>query len=73
MVLVIINYLRLINSVLILKILGSLGTVILLLILSFDWFWNDLQRKELQFSELLVTPEFIVTFLLAVGAKFLLL
>ena len=29
------------------RIMGSLGTIIVLLMLSFDWFWQDLQKDEL--------------------------
>lgn len=28
------------------RIIGTLGTIILLLVLSFDWFWKDLAREE---------------------------
>jgi len=41
------------------KILGSLGTVGILLGLSFDWFWETLRRREYSFSEIMVTPEFV--------------
>lgn len=36
-------------------VLGSLGTICLLLMLSFDWFWNDLNKLDVN---LLSTPEF---------------
>lgn len=51
-------------------ILGSLGTIVLLLVLSFDWFWEDLRRKDFQFDNIIVSPEFLasaITSLLAVG------
>jgi len=50
------------------RILGSLGTIALLLGLSFDAFWEDLRRGGLQFNEAVATPEFalvLVTTLLA--------
>lgn len=40
------------------KILGSLGTMVLLLTLSFDWFWLELREENFQFLSLIVTPEF---------------
>lgn len=39
-------------------ILGSLGTIALLLILSFDGFWTKLSGKRFLFNELIITPEF---------------
>ena len=56
------------------KILGSLGTIVLLLILSFDWFWEDLRRKDFQFNEIISTPEFLavaITSLLGGGLFYL--
>ena len=50
------------------KILGSLGTIVLLLALSFDWFWEDLRRKDFQFDDIIASPEFlasVITSLLA--------
>ncbi len=40
------------------KILGSLGTISLLLALSFDWFWEELRRKEFPFNDIITAPEF---------------
>ncbi|MGV8094287.1 MAG: DUF2157 domain-containing protein [Mangrovibacterium sp.] len=51
---------------------GTLGTIILLLTLSFDWFWKDLGKKSFYFNEVATSPEFIasaILFLLA-GALF---
>ncbi len=48
--------------------LGSLGTVILLLLLSFDWVWEDIRDQVWVFSEIVLAPEFItavITTLLA--------
>ena len=52
------------------KILGSLGTVVLLLTLSFDWFWEELRTKKFHFNEVIAAPEFfasMVISLLAIG------
>lgn len=52
------------------KIIGSLGTIVLLLILSFDWFWIDLKNESFQFNEVILSPEFfasVITSLLAAG------
>jgi hypothetical protein len=43
------------------KILGSLGTIILLLILNFDWFWYGLRNNDLIFYELIISPEFFAS------------
>ena len=56
------------------KILASLGTIVLLMILSFDWFWEELRNKDLQFSEIITTPEFLastIISLLATGLLYL--
>ncbi len=50
------------------KILGTLGTIVLLLVLSPDWFWKDLRKKEFLFSEVITTPEFIVAAILSLLA-----
>ena len=55
------------------KILGTLGTIILLLMLSFDWFWKELSAREFQFNEILASPEFfaaVILSLLAAGLFF---
>lgn len=51
---------------------GTLGTLLLLLILSFDWFWKDLENKSFQFAEVAVSPEFTASavFLLLAGTLF---
>ena len=49
-------------------ILGSLGTIVLLLILSFDWFWKALILKDFQFNEVIVSPEFFVSTVLTLLA-----
>ena len=40
------------------KILGSLGTIVLLLVLSFDGFWHDLRNKDFNSNEVITSPEF---------------
>jgi hypothetical protein len=51
---------------------GALGTIILLLILSFDWFWKELENKSFQFNEVVASPEFIASavFMLLAGSLF---
>lgn len=43
------------------KIIGTLGTLILLLSLSFDGFWEKLRSKDFSFYEILASPEFKAT------------
>jgi len=43
------------------KVLGALGTLVLLLILSFDWFWSDLREKDFNFNELVTSSEFFAS------------
>ena len=50
------------------KILGSLGTIGLLLTLSFDWFWDDLRRKNIQLDERITSPEFFALFIISLLA-----
>lgn len=55
-------------------ILGSIGTVVLLLSLSFNWFWESLRNSEFQLNELIMEPEFFASTLislLAVGLLYL--
>ena len=54
------------------KLLSSLGTVVLLLMLSFDWFWKVLRRQHFQFREILTTPEFLTAAILSAAAAVLL-
>ena len=49
------------------KILGSLGTIVLLLILSFDWFWRDLRNKEFHINELISSPEFFASLIITLA------
>ena len=43
------------------KILGSLSTIVLLLVVSFDWFWQDLRNLDFNFDELIRSPEFFAS------------
>ena len=54
------------------RLFGSLGTVILLLVLSFDWFWEDLRRGDLIFKKLISSQEFLVALVLSIIASVLL-
>ncbi|NJO89361.1 MAG: DUF2157 domain-containing protein [Chloroflexia bacterium] len=65
------KYQKLINNAFL--IAGSLGTIILLLILSFDWFWDELSFSKLSSLNTLVSPEFIATVLISVLAIVLLI
>lgn len=47
---------------------GSLGTIILLLVLSFDRPWWSIRRENYQFNEVLYSPEFISSLLLTLAA-----
>jgi len=51
---------------------GSFGTLVLLLILSFDWLWEDIYDDRLSLSHLLSAPEFMA-FLLTTGGALVLL
>ncbi len=48
------------------KIIGSLGSVIILLILSFEWLWDDLERGEFDIIQIASSQEFILTLVLSV-------
>jgi uncharacterized membrane protein len=50
------------------KIIGSLGTIGLLLYLSFNFFWEDLIQSEFGFSELIASREFWVATILSLLA-----
>lgn len=54
------------------KIIGSLGTVVLSLTLSFKWAWDHLWNKEYFIGELVVTPEFWAALILSIAAAILL-
>ena len=49
-------------------IIGSLGSLILLTLLSFDWFWEDLGRRNVGWENLFPSQEFIAALLLTLLA-----
>ena len=51
-------------------VIGTLGTMHVLLITSFNWFWNELNSKGFYFTDILTAPEFIAT---AISTAFVLL
>lgn len=53
-------------------IIGSLGTIILLLIISFDDFWKGLRTKDFQFDDIILSPEIITSVLISIIAGVLL-
>jgi uncharacterized membrane protein len=56
------------------KVLGSLGTLVLLLALSFDWYWQALRTEDFKLNEMITSPEFFaatILSLLAGGAFYL--
>ncbi len=50
------------------RFLSEMGTLVLLLMLSFDWMWKALQKREFVTSELIVSPELISVFVLTLAA-----
>nr|WP_321451816.1 DUF2157 domain-containing protein [uncultured Carboxylicivirga sp.] len=54
------------------KIIGSLGTIIVLLMLSFSWFWDHLRQTEDNLNELVRSAEFLSAVVLIVLASVLL-
>ena len=62
---------RLINNAY--KIFGSLGTVIILLMLSFSWFWDELKETDLLLDSLFFSSEFIVSVIISMLAGIMLL
>jgi hypothetical protein len=50
------------------QLLGSLGTIVVLLILSFDWFWADLRAGDFYFNEPMKAPEFFAATILSLLA-----
>jgi len=54
------------------KILGSLGTISLLLTFSFEWFWKDLRDPNFILDGVYSSPEFIVSVIISFIAVYLL-
>ncbi len=53
-------------------IIGSVGTLVLLLITSFDWLWVDVFGEERALYYSVSSPEFVAFFITTAGALFLL-
>jgi uncharacterized membrane protein len=51
------------------NVLGFLGTIVLLLTLSFDWFWEELRRTDLIFNEIITAPEFYTSIIISILAS----
>jgi uncharacterized membrane protein len=54
------------------SILGSLGTVFMLLMLSFSWFWDEIRGESYPFSEMIASAEFLTTLVVSLLAGTLL-
>ena len=54
------------------RVLGSLGSIILLLVLSFDDIWQDLRRTPIELSKAISSAEFISASLISILAGILL-
>jgi hypothetical protein len=50
------------------KILGSIGTIVLLITTSFDSFWENLKNSDLQLNEVIIAPEFWTSTILSLFA-----
>ena len=50
------------------KLIGALGTLTILLILSFEEFWSHLSQTEWPLMEVLSTPEFLIGLFVSLGA-----
>ncbi len=53
-------------------VIGSLGTVHILLMTSFSWYWEEVNRKEFNFTNVLTAPEFIATVIITALSLFIL-
>lgn len=53
--------------------IGSLGTISILLALSFTWFWEDLRRMDISFLNAIRSPEFLTALIISslAGAVFI--
>ncbi len=48
--------------------IGTIGTICLLLALSFEWFWSDHRSEKYVFTKLIIAPEFIAGICLTAAA-----
>lgn len=46
-------------------VIGTVGTISLLLALSFEWFWEKLPQKTFEYTALIRSPEFVITLILS--------
>lgn len=53
------------------KMIGSLGTLSLLLALSYDWFWSNLRKDTYDLTGVLTSPEFLASALASILASVL--
>ncbi|NHE57224.1 DUF2157 domain-containing protein [Cyclobacterium plantarum] len=49
------------------KVLGLVGTIVMLLTFSFDWFWEHLRKEDFPWNEVFTSPEFLAAFLLTLS------
>ncbi|MEO1547008.1 MAG: hypothetical protein AAFU74_09720, partial [Bacteroidota bacterium] len=54
------------------NIIGFVGAVFVLMLLTFSWYWEDLMRKEPSMGDLVASQEFWVLCFLVIGATILL-
>ena len=52
-------------------LLGGFGTLVMLLVLSFDFFWESLIKTDFFFNEVLVSPDFITALITSITALIL--
>ena len=52
--------------------IGSFGTLVLLMTLSFNWFWEDLRNQAFQFNEIVAAPEIFACVIISLLATVLL-
>jgi uncharacterized membrane protein len=50
------------------KVLGALGTLSILMSLSFDWFWQEQRARHYDLAETIIAPEFLAAALLSILA-----
>lgn len=50
------------------KILGTLGTMVLLFMLSFNWFWDELKEDDFLIRYIIFSPEFIFSVIIISAA-----
>jgi len=49
-------------------ILGNMGTIFLLMMLSFNWLWHELIQKKMELNQVIVSPEFLIAAILSLSA-----